>query len=84
MKEYDWDNCPKKILKSLMGKYNITQQRLADLLMEQNIKETNKTICNKLSRGKFSAIFFFQCLHAMGVEQFSLDEDFFIKNKWKN
>jgi hypothetical protein len=37
--------------------------------------ETGRNLANKISRGGFTAAFFFQCLDAIGTETFILDAD---------
>lgn len=81
--EYDWTSVPKRIIKSEMIKRDITQQGLTELLNHMGISETKISVNNKLTRGMFSAIFFLQCLKAMGVKQLSLDDDFFYSNESK-
>lgn len=81
--EYDWTSVPKRIIKSEMIKRDITQQGLTEFLNHMGISETKISVNNKLTRGMFSAIFFLQCLKAMGVKQLSLDDDFFYSNESK-
>jgi Domain of unknown function (DUF6471) len=49
----------------------------ADLVRElglRGITETEQNLRNKVSRGTFSAIFFFQCMDALAVPVLHLDE----------
>ncbi len=81
MIEYDWLSAPKKIIKSEMAKRNMTQLELANRLTSMGIPETKISIGSKLSRGTFGAIFFFQCMKAMGVSHLALTDDFFISSE---
>ena len=57
-----------KLLKAELKRQGVTYAQLADMI---GAKEVN--IRNKLSRGKFSAAFFLQCLAAIGTTAFHLD-----------
>ena len=45
--------------------------KLADI----GVHDTEPNIRNKISRGKFTAVFFVQCLHAIGATRLQLDSD---------
>jgi len=57
----DWERKAANLLKAELKRQGVTYGQLADMIGE---KEVN--IRNKLSRGKFSAAFFLQCLSAIG------------------
>jgi hypothetical protein len=46
---------------------------LAERLTAIGIRESPKNVNNKIARGSFSAVFFLQCLEAIGVKNLSLD-----------
>lgn len=48
------------------------RQRLAELLAEIGVTDTAVNLRNKMARGGFSAVFFVQCLVAMGCESVQL------------
>lgn len=81
MSKYDWNNAATKILKSEMIKRSMTNQDLADALVEIGLKESATMVQNKLYRGTFSATFFLQCLKAMQVTQINVSDDFFMPKK---
>jgi hypothetical protein len=56
------------IFKAELKRKGVTYAPLADMIGD---KEVN--VRNKLSRGKFSAAYFIQCLHAIGSSQLHLD-----------
>ena len=60
----DWEAKAANILKSELKRQGVTYAQLADLIGD---KEPN--VRNKLSRGKFSAAFLFQCLSAIGLRE---------------
>jgi hypothetical protein len=77
MKNIEWDNVALIIIKTELSKRHLTYQDLAEKLKAIGIEENVRNMSNKLSRGSFSAIFFIQCLHALGVKQLNLDDCFF-------
>jgi len=64
----EWEAEASNVLKALLKRNNVTYAQLARLIGD---KEPN--VRNKLSRGKFSAAFFLQCLSAVGVKEVRLD-----------
>ena len=75
MERDDWAAYVKGLLRTEMARRNITAEDLAGRLGEIGVKESGANLRNKLSRGSFTAIFFVQCLRAMGVASLRLDED---------
>lgn len=69
--ELAWDARVKGILKAELKRKNVTYAQLVDKLADIGVKETEPNIRNKLARGKFTAVFFLQCLDAVGCR--SLD-----------
>ncbi|MGB7317849.1 MAG: DUF6471 domain-containing protein [Planktotalea sp.] len=59
----DWEMKAANLLKAELKRKSVTYAQLAELIAD---KEVN--IRNKLSRGKFSAAFLFQCLSALKVD----------------
>lgn len=57
------------LLKSELKKADCTYKELAKRLGDMGIEENALNIGNKLSRGKFSAVFMVQCLEAIGVKK---------------
>jgi hypothetical protein len=72
MAEY-WQEKVKGMLKAELKRRNITYAQLVDLLAEFDIHESQYNIRNKMSRGSFSAVFFVQCLMAIGVDYIAID-----------
>lgn len=69
----DWQARVKGILKGELKRRNMSYRDLAQRLEEIGIHETELNIKNKVSRGGFSAVFFVQCLAAMGCHNVSVD-----------
>ena len=63
----------KRILRAEMVRRGVSYDDLAKLLGEAGVKETNKSLRSKLSRGSFTADFFLQSLTAMGVTTLHLN-----------
>ncbi len=71
--ETDWHARVKGILKGELKKRNLGYRELAERLENFGVHETERNIANKISRGGFSAVFFVQCLDAMGANALRLD-----------
>jgi hypothetical protein len=69
-----WSKATSKILKTELAKRDVTYGELKIKLEKMGVKESETNIKNKLSRGTFSAIFFLQCLRALGVQSLLLDD----------
>ena len=63
-----WVNLVKGILRAEMTRRGMTYEQLAERLAELGVKDTAVNIRNKVARGGFSAVFFVQCLKAMGCQ----------------
>lgn len=63
----------KNLIKGEMGKRNLTYSALADLLNRYGIDENERNLRNKISKGSFTAYFFFQCILAMGARDLDLE-----------
>lgn len=61
----------KTLLKAEMAKRGLTYREFVKVLIQNGINEDERNLRNKISRGTFTAAFFFQCMLAMGVQ--SLD-----------
>lgn len=71
--ERDWTAYTKGLLRAEMARRRITYQGLADKLAEIGVKETEANVRNKIARGSFTAVFFVQCLVAIGCQTLRLD-----------
>lgn len=74
-----WSKVVLKILKAELLKHDMTYSDLKEKLAAIGVEDSETNIKNKMSRGTFSAIFFLQCLRAMGIKQLILDDSFFEK-----
>ena len=71
--ERDWTAHTKALLRSEMVKRGVSYKGLVDALAAIGISETEANLRNKISRGKFTAVFFIQCLEAIGSNGLRLD-----------
>jgi hypothetical protein len=74
MADKEWQDRVKGILKSELKRRNLSYKQLAEKLGEIGVQETELNIKNKISRGGFTAVFFVQCLVAIGCLSPRLDE----------
>ena len=72
--EAKWFDRVRWFLKVQARSKRLTNGALAKLMTESGYPETSVSIQSKLSRGTFSAAFFFECLQVMRVKAFSLDD----------
>lgn len=70
----NWNDKVKRILKSELIKRGISNADLALMLNEIGIDETKASIDSKISRGSFSASFFYQCLYVIGCNKIEIVE----------
>ena len=69
----DWELMAANILKAEVKRKGVTYAQLVDKLEAMGISEKEVNVRNKLSRGKFTAAFLFQCLIAIGSSSLHLD-----------
>jgi hypothetical protein len=70
----DWQARVKGLLKAELKKKNVSYRQLAERLTAMGVPETEANIANKISRGGFTAVFFVQCLAAIGAHTIRLHE----------
>ena len=69
-----WESKVKGLLKAELKRREVTYQQLAEKLAAIGITETPENIANKISRGRFSAVFMVQCLEVIGCQTIRLGE----------
>jgi hypothetical protein len=72
--ESDWERLAKGILKGELKRRSVSYQQLADRLAQIDIHETPQNIANKISRGRFTAVFMLQCLNVIGANTVTLSD----------
>ncbi len=69
-----WQKKAKGILKSELKRRHLGYKELAEQLETIGVKDSERNLANKVSRGSFTAAFFLQCLEAIGCHTVRLDE----------
>lgn len=72
-RQTEWESKAANLFKAELKRKGVTYAQLVEKLAGIGISEKEVNIANKLSRGKFSAAFMFQCLKAVGSSQLHLD-----------
>jgi Domain of unknown function (DUF6471) len=69
----DWEDQAKGLLKAELKRRNVSYAQLVDKLAEIGVVDSEPNVRNKLSRGKFTAVFLLQCLTAIGSSDLRLN-----------
>ena len=72
MSEQEWHDLVKGMLRAEMTRRSITYDQLAVRLAEIGVQADVRNLRNKVARGGFSAVFFVQCLVAIGVRTLTI------------
>ena len=70
----DWENEAKQLLKAEITRAGVSYKILASRLGALGVEESAGSIANKIARGRFTLIFFMQCMRAIGVDVVRLGE----------
>ena len=73
MKDEEWAERAKGLLKAELTRRNLTYRDLAERLTNDGTPESERNLANKISRGSFTAAFFLQCLAVIGCYTIRLD-----------
>ncbi len=71
----EWEARVKGLLKAELKRRNVTYKDLTVRLEAMGVHDTEPNIRNKLARGKFTAVFFIQCLEAVGCQTLRISEE---------
>ena len=74
VQDKEWEDRVKGLLKAELKRRNVTYAELVGKLADIGIMDSEPNIRNKISRGKFTAVFLVQCLSAIGVSSLRLQE----------
>jgi hypothetical protein len=70
----DWETQVKALLKAELVRRGVTYAQLVEKLAAIGVVDSEPNIRNKLSRGKFTAVFLIQCLEAIGASSLRLSD----------
>lgn len=73
MSDTVWEAKVKGLLKGELKRRNVSYGQLVEKLAAIGVVDSEPNIRNKLSRGKFTAVFLIQCLEAIGSSSLRLD-----------
>lgn len=71
----EWQAKVAAMVKAEMARRNVNYRELQMRLWAMGIEDNEKNLSTKISRGKFAASFFFQCMAAIGCHTIRLDEE---------
>ena len=66
--EGDWESLAKNLLRAELMRRGLSYARLVEELASMGVEETEAGVKNKMSRGRFTLVFFLQCMVAIGAE----------------
>ena len=70
----DWEAKARGLLRAEMARQQVTYAQLVEKLATFGIKEDERNLRNKVSRGKFTAAFLLACLEALGCRTLILKD----------
>ena len=74
MADTEWEAKAKGLLKAELKRRNVSYAQLIEKLAAIGVVDSEPNIRNKLSRGKFTAVFMLQCLEAVGANSLRLQD----------
>jgi Domain of unknown function (DUF6471) len=74
MPDTEWEARVKGLLKAELKRKNVSYAQLVEKLESIGVVDSEPNIRNKLSRGKFTAVFLLQCLEAIGTSSLRLQD----------
>jgi hypothetical protein len=74
MADTEWESKVKGLLKGELKRRNVSYAQLVDKLAAIGVVDSEPNVRNKLSRGKFTAVFLLQCLEAIGASSLRLSD----------
>lgn len=70
----DWESKVKLLLKRDLAGKGVTYAQLVGKLADIGVHDSEPNIRNKISRGKFTAVFLIQCLEAIDCSSLRLSD----------
>lgn len=69
-----WQTRINGLLKGELKRRNVSYRELVEKLAPLGVTETERNLANKISRGSYTAVFFIQCLVAIGCTTLRLED----------
>lgn len=70
-----WQTRVNGLLKAELKRRNVSYRDLVEKLAALGVAETERNLANKISRGSYTAVFFIQCLVAIGCSTLRLESE---------
>ena len=67
VQEKEWEDRVKRLLKAELKRKDVTYAQLVGKLADIGVMDSEPNIRNKISRGKFTAVFLIQCLSLIHI-----------------
>ena len=67
--QYDWEEEAKRVLKAELARAGVSHKVLVARLEALGVDDNTAALASRITRGKFSFVFFLQCMRALGVEE---------------
>lgn len=68
-----WEVEARRILRAELARAGVGYKTLVVRLAALGVEESESNLSNKIARGKFSFVFFLQCMKAIGVTSVDID-----------
>jgi hypothetical protein len=68
-----WEVEARRILRAELARAGVGYKTLAVRLAALGLEESEANLSNKIARGKFSFVFFLQCMKAIGIKSVDID-----------
>ena len=72
--EKSWEELAKNLVRAEMMRRGVSFATLPELLANIGITDSETNLRNKVGRGRFTIVFFLQCMKALGVEWIQVPE----------
>lgn len=68
----NWEAEAKRILKAELARAGVSHKVLVSRLEAIGVEDNTAALASRISRGKFTFVFFLQCMRALGVDEVRL------------
>ncbi|MCL6251067.1 DUF6471 domain-containing protein [Altererythrobacter sp. KTW20L] len=72
--EKSWEELAKNLVRAEMMKRGVSFAKLPEMLEQQGVFDNEPNLRNKVGRGRFSIVFFLQCMKALGADWIQIPE----------